>query len=676
MVRTVLVLSIALFASLTLHSVSAQDATPFIPVALAPLDRQSPLELTALTVDAEISEVNGRTIASGTAVFKMHNTDLANPVEVVVGFPEWASPSANFDPAAFTSFQVSVDGKTPPFGETTAPVRYGETEREVKWYTFKVTLEPDEKKTVTTDFVQDLGDSLFPRFTYGILVGNRWKNAVGSARITVKMPSTTTNEQFVALDPTLPTFDGQRVTWLWTNLNPDADPGITLIRPSTWQSLLAQRALVVQNPEDAGARLQLGLIYKELASVESPRRDNWLSQAVAEFEMAARLEPDNVRAVRLLAELYEQRAGAPNGPRDASYVTLAMDHWQKLIGTRADADARKQLGEDSFFLALDARARGEFERALKLFQDARTFAPDGAGPLYTPERLVNELQATRVAAARAEVDKGNITSALTYARAAYGDNFEEGFGDYLSAVMLNRATISTTLGERRIQLRLVAYPAKSDASTKEVLAVASAMNASGVAAAMLEEDESSYTLTLTIPFASDADLKDSLTKLVQAIPDRPDWALVRDVLSPASLDLKAEDDTFARRLFYREEVDLRPGQAKIQTVLNKMSADIGAWSAASQHDADTQLKLALAQHTQNWWYKALSSLVLTYHFDAGGGVTRDWTISVGSNRILEYNAETFRPEWYLVGAGCGIATLALLLILFFLVTRRRRPQPA
>lgn len=660
------------FALLTTPAHAQTPTPPNILVTLAPLDRKTNVELSALTVDANIFEQNDHTFAQGTLTWKAHNTDAANNSTIVVGFPEQASASAQFDPTKFSAFRVLVEDKPVAFATSTSDVIYGDAARTINWYTFELTLAPDEKKTITAQFTQDLGDELFPRFTYGTLVGNRWKNSIGSARITVILPAQTTGEQFIALDPELPKFDGKKLTWLWESHSPEADPGVTFIRPTLWQTLADTRARAAQNPDDANAHLALGRVYQQLASQPSPRRDNFLAQAVAELETAARLAPDNVEAVKTLAQLYEQRAGDPNGPRDVNYLALAMTQWQKLIGTAGDADARKQLGEDSFYLALDAYTRGEYDRALKLLDDAKNFAPDGAGPLYTRERLDNQIKLTHIAAARAEINAGSISNALVHVRAAYGDSFQPATGLPANALALNHAQIKTGLQLRETIFNLIPYPAPSDAAFEEAAQVVTALNQTGAGQAELLSDANGYTITLKIPFASDSDLRTRLIKLGSAIPARSDWQLVRAALVPSLLEFSTGEDTFARTVHYREQVDLSAAQTEIQNTLNEMSASIGALSAASQEDQEAQLKLALLDHAQQWWYQQLGALTLDYELDAGNAATRRWTISLNTPRTLEYDAEVIRGEVYLIGGAIGIGVLFLIVFTLALLTRRKR----
>ena len=232
-----------------------------------------------------------------------------------------------------------------------------------------------------------------------MLVGNRWKNAVGSARITVNLPAQTTGEQFITLDPIVPKFDGKKLTWLWESLQPRSRPGRHVYSPLRLADPLDRNAATAaQNPDDANAHLALGtrLSTARLARFAAPRQ----------FPRPSRRRARNRRAPRTRQCGCRQNARAictnsaqvrPNGPRDVNYVSLAMDQWQKLIGTAGDADARKQLGEDSFYLALDAYTRGEYDRALEILGRCAEFRARRRGSaLYPrPSRQSNQTHPRR-----------------------------------------------------------------------------------------------------------------------------------------------------------------------------------------------------------------------------------------------------------------------------------------
>lgn len=680
-----LALSLALFVVLTLalspplqdlrHAVLAQTPTTNIIVALAPLDRESPVELVALTLDVNVIDADGRTRVQGDTTFKLHNGDNANPVTIPVGFPEWAGGANGFDPNLLADFRVTLDNKKIALARTPAPVKIGREERNVNWYAFDLKFDPDEKKSVRVEFIQDLGAGILPRFYYGLLPSNGWKGPIGSLRLTVHFPTSTTGEQFIALDPKLPTFDGQDITWLEVGHNPNSDRAVTFIRPSLWNELLAKRATAAQNADDANAHFALGQVYQQLASVETTRRDNFRAQAIAEFEIAARLDAKHADAALTLAQYYESRAGPAAGTRDPSYVMLAMTQWQNLIGTHADADARKNLAEDSFYLGLGARARGENESALGYFEDAARFAPQGAGPLYTRARWQREVQAAHVALAQALAQEDKIAAALTHARAAFGNNFDLAPIPPLPVFALSHAIVTTTSAERRIVLRLLPYPSVSNEARQALAASVVALNQTGAAAVTLSESESDYTLTLSVPFNSDRDLQNRLSQLARAIPNRVDWLLTRAVIAPAAFEWSEPRETFTQKAHYREQLNLDAAWAQSQQGLDVLETTIDTLEKAPATDLRSQLRAAFLDNALAWWQRALAAATVTYDLQPTFAPARQWTVRPDAPRTLTYDSDVIRAEWYVIGAGSG-AIVFLLALLAWSLRRGRRNRRA
>ncbi|MGB8645703.1 MAG: hypothetical protein WCF84_10725 [Anaerolineae bacterium] len=641
------------------NSPALDNATSVI-VALAPLSRTTTIELVALTLDVNLSETDGHTIANGTSTFKLHNTDVANPVSTTVGFPEWAGGALSFNPGQFSLFQVTTDNKKMLLTPTQAPVKIGKETRTVNWWAFSLNLDPDEKKVVQIDFAQDLGTGIFPRFTYGLMPSTGWKGSIGSARLSIHLPANTEGDQFIALDPTIPTFDGKDLTWLWTDLEPSADPGLTLIRFSLWQDLLNRRAAVAQTPDNTNAHTDLARIYEQLASIDSPRRDNFMSQAIAELETATRLDPKNVDAVSLLAQVYETRAGAPDGPRDANYVALALAEWQNLIGTRFDADARKHAAENSFYLGVAARTSGDNAGALKYFADAANFSPRGAGPFYTREHWQNETQAAHVALAQAAVQAHDAISALNHARAAYGNDFNLDPAPPLPAFALDHATVRTGNNQRQIVLHLEVYPGASDDAKQALTQIVSAMNQTNAATANLAAGEGDYTITLAIPFSGDQDLVNRMRLLSKTFPEREDWNIIRAVLDTPGIEWSESQDTLTRVVHYREEIDLADAPAPLRTNLNQVSQLIGQLEKAAPQDTRSQLRLALVRDAQQWWQRALATGLVSVEVDPTLAPAKNWTVKVGERNTLAYDDSRTRPEVYIAGTALGIFALALL----------------
>jgi hypothetical protein len=579
----------------------------FIPVALAPVQRDSPVELVALTFDAEITESGGHTLVTGNSTFKLHNTDRLNDLQVNVGFPAWAGDPFAFNPARLDAFSVNVEGKKVTLNPSRADLKVGSVVRTVDWYTFTLSLTSDEKKTVRLDFQQDLGDGAMPRVTFGLVTATSWKGSIGSARLTLRFPETTLLEQIIAYDPPNPTFDGASLTWLFQKYEPPANPTLTILRPSLWDTLLARRRAAQQNPNDANARAALGDLLVQLALSDSPRRDSFYAQATAELETATRLDPNQRSARQLLATLYESRAGPATGPRQAAYVLLAAAQWEALASN--NANARKQLAEDYFYLGLDAQTRGAFADALVYFDKASALAPNGAGPLFTPQRAAAQRRALNIAWARALLDQNDSPTAAEKARIALGDAFMASVKP--PSFYITRAQVTMSSHSRAMEFRLAPFAAQTAELQNTLRGVVSALRGAG-ADANVSFDNPDYTLRITIPFNTRAALTDQFTILAKTLPDRVEWSLVRAVSLPNALAWEEPDELWAYTTRYREEVNLSAACGTFQAQLDAIAQSLAPLENAPTTDDEAQLKRALLKNARSGWQGALSSGQVTF----------------------------------------------------------------
>jgi len=618
----------------------AQTPTPiFVPIALAPLQRDTPIELTALTLDADISEVQGRTILSGTTTFKLHNTDRLNDLQTAIGLPTWAGDPFAFDPARLEPFSVSIDGvRVRTLTPARADLKIGTATRTVDWYTFTLTIEADDKKTVRYDFRQDLGDGALPRFTYGLLPAANWKGNIGSARLTLNFPGFTALEQIVAYDPPDPEFDGRSITWRHISKLPTANPTLTFLRPSLWNDLLTKRREAQTNPNNATARLALGNLLRQLAQLDSPRRESFFSQATAELESAVRLEPTNRAARQALATLYEARAGPASGPRNPAYVQLAIAQWEALS---SDASARKQLAEDYFYLGLDAQTRRAFADAATYYDKASALAPIGAGPLFTPERMTAQRRALNLAWASALLEQNDTSAALVPARAALGAKLGETFTPPM--FLVTRAQITTAAATRTMIFTLT--PLLRDETQNELSGVVATWRAAG-ADATLATDGTNTLLALTLQHQTPLQLRDQMRALAQLLPDRAEWALVRAALLPPDIDWAESDELLTHVTHYREAVDLSPACRAFTAQLEPLAQNVQALESAAAGDDEAQLKRALLRAAQRGWQSALANGRATYR--AGAAEER---VEPCAAKTLAWSSSAWRPERVAVAVG-------------------------
>lgn len=644
---------------------TAQGQSPapvIVPLTLAPLQRDTPLELVALTLDADLEESEGHTIVTGNSTFKIHNSDRLNDLQVPVGFPSWAGDPYAFDPNQLISFTVSVDGqRVRTLTPSRADLKVGGVVRTVDWYTFTLSIAGDEKKTVRFDFGQDLGDSALPRFAYGLVPATDWKGSIGSARLTLQFPEMTTPDQIVSADPTNPTFDGTSVTWLFLNHEPPINPSLTIVRPSLWDDLNVKRRAAQQKPNDANGHAAVGGLLRQLALIDSPRRDNFYAQAVAELETAVRLDPAQRSARQALASLYESRAGPPAGPRQPAYVLLAVAQWEPLAS--GDANVRKQLAEDYFYLGLDAQTRGAFADAAGYYDKAQSSAPGGAGPLFTPEHMAAQRRLLNIAWARALIDQDDASAARDKARAALGDKFMSSFNPPLFYVSQTR--VSMTPNSREMLFTLSPLAASSAELLNSLSGSAAALRAAG---ADVSFDETS--LKISVPFDNRADLVIKLIALSAAVPAGPEWALVRGVLSPHDVAWEETDDVLTHVTSYREQVDLSTACGAFAAESATASKNLSPLNSAGANDDEAELKRALLKYAQDGWNSAQAQSRAT--FQAGANETR---VEPCAAREVTLSAVTFLP----LRVGLIVAVIELVgigILVARWIGRKRRVVPS
>jgi hypothetical protein len=631
------IIFLALFAMLLAFvfffpvSTRAQAPTINIPIALAPLTRDTLIELTALTLDAEIREINGHTFIIGNATFKLHNTDKLNDLSVPVGLPTWAGDPYAFDLAKFDTFTVTIDSKrVNPLNPAQADLRIGREVRSVNWYTFTLTIPGDEKKMVRYDFQQDLGESIMPRFVFGMVPATGWKNSVGSARVQVKFPENTTLEQIIASDPANSQFDGASIAWNFTTNEPVVNPSLTFVRPSVWSDLQAKRRATQQSPNDANAHTALGNAFRQLAQSDTPRRDSFFAQAIAEFETAVRLDSNQRAARQALAAIYESRAGAATGPRNAAYVELAIAQWQVLAAN--DANARKQLAEDYFYLGLDAQTRGAYADAIAFYDQARGLQPNGAGPLFTTERANVQRRALNIAWARSLLAQNELAPATDKARAVFGDAFLVAYTPPLFVV--TRAQVTMAHGLRTMAFSIT--PIQSAATLEQLNRIANEWRAEG---ARVEIAPDASALSVTIPFGNNPDLMNKLGNLIHPLPDQAEWALIRAVVAPSHVEWSDTEEWLIESLQYRESVNLAPACAKFNAQLAVIAPNLTPLEKASPNDDEAQLKRALLTSAQSGWRNALAQGRVVYR--AGDQEQR---VEACASREITLEASPFRVE--------------------------------
>jgi hypothetical protein len=641
------------FAPLSL----AQAPTPiFVPVALAPSQPDSPIELVALTYDGDIREINNHTIITGSVTFKLHNTDRLNDLQAPVGFPSWAGDPYAFDPSRLDVFLGNIDGRKINLTSSRADLKLGTSLRNVDWYTFTLPIAGDEKRTVEFDFQQDLGESVTPRITFGLVPANNWKGNIGSARLTLNFPETTTLEQIITYDPPNPTFNGTSFTWLFQNHQASTQPYITIIKPSVWNDLLTRRRAARQTPNDANAHAALGSLYRMLAQPDSPKSESFYAQAVAELETAIRIDTNLKNARQSLAALYEARRTRRRTAKQR--LQLAIQNWEALAP--GDPSARRQLAEDYFYLGLDAQTRRAFADAQKYFDKATALAPSGAGPLFTSERAIAQRRSMNLAWGRQSLDNADFATAMDRGQAALGDAFTKSFR--APDFTVTRAQVTTASDTRTLVFSLTPFAATVEELKNAASGVVTAARALG-ADGSVTNDNSNIVLTISMPFQNVTQLTARQAALAKFLGSQPDWALVRAVLSPTELAWSENSQSIVGTPSYREGVDLAGACASFNAQMQPIAQSLAPLENIPANDEEKQFRRALLKSTQAEWQSALASGV-TYR--AG---SNEFVVEPCATRVIASSLVSIQP----IGiALIGVPVVIVIGGMLLLITRKNR----
>ncbi len=135
------------------------------------------------------------------------------------------------------------------------------------------------------------------------------------------------------------------------------------VKQLDWNAAEATYERVIRlDPGNWLAHLELGNLYRRRGfwSVDQEYKEQRLHQALASFERALALNPQDMHAVYGLGKAYYQLG---DEERSLAYLRQASDYW------RYDAFFPIQLG-------LQLRQMGRYEEALEVFLEARTFSDD------------------------------------------------------------------------------------------------------------------------------------------------------------------------------------------------------------------------------------------------------------------------------------------------------------
>ncbi len=666
----------------------SQPIPRYAGVSPGPVGVNAKVRMAFQTIDVTIEEEDEATVATVRCVFKLHNADKLEGTAVPLGFPKQAGNDLHFGPEGLRDLSLRVDGQEieliSPFGGQIE----GDSGADV-WHTHPLSLSADGKVTVQMDYSQDLGDGLLLDFHYVLLPSMGWEGPIDSARVTVHLPLTTTLEQLITAEPEGASFDGQRLTWHFTDFEPRADIHLVFVKPSFWREILAARQAVVRDPTSVAAHHALGSLYGQLSLAEAPASSSeainakpfpFYAQAISELETSKRLDPTVPQVYLDLATLYRAKASRTDGSLDTRYLALVVAELEEVLPHIPNSESaiitevRQSLGESCLYLAETSRLRGRYEAALSYLERAAralSSAPDAAPSIGRVER---EQRLSYISWAKALLDRGEVAEAIQVIEQGLGEDFlvvEEGGRPRFSAI---QAQVRTEPGQRRMTWVLKAYPCTSPQLTAEVKAWGDNLSKALGNPVGIEVSGEDYILRMALSFADGADLLKRLNLLAEALPPDPDLAPLRAILRPTSFTLGGRDRY--GKAFFSEVVDLVGAGSSVQVAKAATAATREALAAhlpLSGEEETHELRLEVLRLYENAWQRLLAESRFNYEvtLPLDPPVSRAWSLKLGETGHMELKAQARRGGFVLptilITAAAGAILIFILIVLIWKV---------
>ncbi|NUQ38357.1 MAG: hypothetical protein HUU23_11280 [Caldilineales bacterium] len=621
-------------------AVQAQDGAYPGGYTFMPLE-PGPIRLLSLTVDASMRASNGAALADVQVVYRLRNTDLEQPRTLRFAFPGYPVDFPLPD-----QWSLSARGREISYSAA-----------QTQWWIAEVTLEADEILNLVLFYTAPLGETPFVRFRYPIhLTAQLWPGVLESARVTLSFTEPPNPQSWLQLTPAGYKLTAEAITWSYDAVDPDAAIDYHFMHPSLWERLRNARHSAAQTPSPAAQR-DLGDVYTDLATrAGDPALFNrYFPLAVAAYSQAIRLDPGDAAAYLALARLYRQRAGLSQPP-DPAYIALSVNQLAAALEQGAqDPAIAAAVVEDFAMLIARARAEGEYDSAQSYLDRLQTLADASRVPLQSAA-IEAERQQLAVEWAGALLREQGPGPARQVLADLFGSELvAQPPGARFAGLNSLHLAVETASGQRRILVQ--AAPRIGAAGLIDELA--SAWQAVGVAAISRSQTEPP-ALEATLPFLTAADLQARQQALAAALPPRPEWQPLVDLLSPTRLIWQEQDARWRVQQHFEEQVTLAPAAATLAAEALALENAAAALPLSDPIGAlQAELWRAEAEVWQRFSANSSARFTLTLDPNPGAPIVRVWSLDVGEQAQMAGQAQRYRLLPILLVA----LTLYLLFIL-------------
>ncbi|NOZ51330.1 MAG: hypothetical protein GXP37_15000 [Chloroflexi bacterium] len=602
---------------------------------LMPLD-PGPVRLLSVIVDATIRDDGEQAIAEVQAVFRVHNTDQANPHTLSVAIPGYAAPKPPPTPLSLT-----INGKD-------VPMSPGFTQ----WWLAEIKLAANERRNVVLTYTMPLGDTPFVQFRYPLdLTAQLWPGTLESARFALGFSEPPNPQSWLRLTPATYQLTAESITWSYDVEDPAAPIDYILMRPALWEKLRAARQAAVASDAPPSAKIHLGDVYTELAIRSAQVQfanfeghelfSRYFPLAVAAYSQAQAADPSDPTSYLALAKLYRTRADLVQPP-DTSYISLAVNQLAAALEHGANDPAiATAVSQDFATLIARSRLQGDYDTANTYLKRLQDLAANSHISLES-EALVRERQQLAI---------DWITSVLhdegpAPARDVFVQNFS--VADLYPAngrfARINSLYIEVNTEPGRRTLRIVAAPRQSSDPILQDLY--EALLATNVAYIVIEETQPP-AIRVDIPFETASDLQIKEQTLALAIPPEPEWSLLSTILQPQTLRWDKTPEGWRSIDTYREDINLIAAVTQLSAEAETLTAATASLSTEDPLDA---LRAEIWQAEADVWRRLAENnrarFTLTMRPRPGAPVQRTWSLDPGeraqmTGRVVQYDIMPF-----------------------------------
>ncbi|HEX8221403.1 MAG TPA: hypothetical protein VF914_19605 [Chloroflexia bacterium] len=353
---------------------------------ISPAEGTTQVRMQSEEVVLDVSANDDRAVAEVRCEFIMLNTsDAAEQMQVRFPLADPSGEGSGFGQyPEVRDFQASVDGKVVATGVITTENPTGTDRAPVRWATFDVTFPPGEEVSIGVRYKTDgTGNPPAQQFTYILETGAGWKDSIGSADISVRLPYTATSENVLHYTEGQTTsggeFDGNFVRWHWDDLEPTRESNleVTVLAPVTWQAILEARAATEASPTDAQTWVKLAEAYEAATTSRYPLFDDdpFATFSHEAYEHAIGLQPNDAQLHANFAALMWDQLAVQAFPEEGDpWIARILNE----ISAALSLDPQNKTAQDLY-----KEMSASTDRPLPLHTP--TIMPDL--PVYTPTAL-------------------------------------------------------------------------------------------------------------------------------------------------------------------------------------------------------------------------------------------------------------------------------------------------